>query len=572
MDGFTINGYIGSEAERYAGRYTLDFVAFNTPQETIDNKLYLSVSSITLKPGEVFDFKVTDSQGREVDKTDLTYILKNNNFAYLNSEKQIVALKNGVTTIGVKGAGTIRVTVDSSTWEFNENTGTLTIGGTDNMRNFYYDNEEDTSIPWNSFKNDIKCIDVDGVISIGSCAFWGCENLTDVIIGESVKKIGEEAFKKCNNIQSITIKGEVPSSEFSFDYCLNPFELRIKDLVIRYNDSDKEIAIDGEGQLDNNGNDIIWSLVDMEKVKSVVIGDKVTKLPNYFFNGLKSIEKVQVDTNNPSYSSFENNVYNKGITKLIDYSVVNGNDYFEVPDTVKVIGDYAFYDNLSLKKIKIPKSVVQISDNAFKTSDMTIIGYKDTSAELFAIDKGYEFECLEDIKETVLDNPTDSATNKPTEPTTTEPTQPVADKTAESTTTEPTEPKTVKPTEPAVTEPQPATPEPTAPVVEPSNNQKDNPVKITVKVKTVRLKKLKKKAKTIKAITIKGAQGKVSCKITKAAKIKKHLKINAKGVITFTAWKKAKQGTYKIKVTITVKGNSKYKPKTIKKTVKIKIR
>lgn len=505
-----------------------EYFALDTPQETIENKLYLSVSSITLKPGEVFDFKVTDSQGREVDKTDLVYILKNESIAYLNAEKQIVALKNGVTTIGVVGVGTIRVTVDSSTWEFNENTGTLIISGTDNMRNFYYDNEEDTSIPWNSCKNDIKCINVDGVTSIGSCAFFGCENLTDVIIGESVKKIGDEAFKKCNNIQSITIKGEAPSSEFSFDYCLNPLELRIKDLVIRYNDSDKEIALDGEGQLDNNGNDILWSLIDMEKVKSIVIGNKVTKLPNYFFNGLKSIEKVQVDIDNPSYCSFDNTVYNKDITKLIDYSVVNWNDYFEVPETVKVIGDYAFYDNLSLKKIKIPKSVVQISDSAFKTSDITIIGYKDTCAELFAIDKGYLFEGLEDIEETIPGN---------------------------------------------ATKPQQSTSKSVATAVKPSVIKKYNPVKVTAKAKTVKVKKLKKNAQKIKAITVKSAQGKVSYKLLSVPKkLKKLTKITAKGVIKIKKWKKAKKGIYKIKVNVTAAGNSSYNPGYKTVTVKIKIK
>ena len=102
--------------------------------------------------------------------------------------------------------------------------------------------------------------------------------------------------------------------------------------------------------------------------------------------------------------------------------------------------------------------------------------------------------------------------------------------------------------------------------------KKPNPVKISVKNKTIKAKKLKKKAQSVKPITIKSAQGKVSIKIIKAAKIKKYLKINAKGVITFKAWKKAKKGTYKIKVKITVKGNSKYKPKTIKKTVKIMIK
>lgn len=155
-----------------------------------------------------------------------------------------------------------------------------------------------------------------------------------------------------------------------------------------------------------------------------------------------------------------------------------------------------------------------------------------------------------DTKTTETTTPTETVTH------TNDPTQPITDNPTESTTITPTQPATVKPT---------------SSVVKPSSKLKPNPIKVTIKKKTVKLKKLKKKAQTVKAVTIKSAKGKVSCKITKAAKIKKYLKINAKGVITFKAWKKAKKGSYKIKVKITVKGNSKYKPKTIKKTVKISL-
>ena len=103
-------------------------------------------------------------------------------------------------------------------------------------------------------------------------------------------------------------------------------------------------------------------------------------------------------------------------------------------------------------------------------------------------------------------------------------------------------------------------------------DKEDNPIKVSVKTKTVKLNKLKKKAQTVKAVKIKSAKGKVSCKITKAAKIKKFLKINSKGVITFNKWKKAKKGTYKVKVSVTAKGNENYNKKTVNKLVKIKVK
>ncbi len=122
---------------------------------------------------------------------------------------------------------------------------------------------------------------------------------------------------------------------------------------------------------------------------------------------------------------------------------------------------------------------------------------------------------------------------------------------------------------------------PTQPFTKPKNRaatngtKKDNSIKVTVKAKTVKLKKLKKKAQKVKAITVKGAEGKVTFKVVKSGitkKIRKLVKINSKGVITIKKWKKAKKGTYKIKVTVKAAGNSSYNAKTITKTIKVKIK
>jgi hypothetical protein len=129
---------------------------------------------------------------------------------------------------------------------------------------------------------------------------------------------------------------------------------------------------------------------------------------------------------------------------------------------------------------------------------------------------------------------------------------------------------------PVVTEPTATQPS------KPANNnaskattKKDNPIKVTAKTKTVKLKKLKKKAQTVKAITVKDNQGKVTYKLVKSGitkKIRKLVKINSKGVITIKKWKKAKKGTYKIKVTVKAAGNTNYNAKTITKTVKVKVK
>lgn len=93
----------------------------------------------------------------------------------------------------------------------------------------------------------------------------------------------------------------------------------------------------------------------------------------------------------------------------------------------------------------------------------------------------------------------------------------------------------------------------------------DNPMKITVKTKSVKYKKLKNAKQTVTTFSVKKAQGKVSYKKLSGSK-KLTLKSNGKIVVK----KGAKKGVYTMKVKITAKGNSKYKSKS--KTVKNKVR
>lgn len=106
-------------------------------------------------------------------------------------------------------------------------------------------------------------------------------------------------------------------------------------------------------------------------------------------------------------------------------------------------------------------------------------------------------------------------------------------------------------------------------------SKKQNTISVKAKAKTIKLKKLKKKAQIVKPLTVKKAKGKVSYKLIKkgtSKKIRKYIKINKNGSVTVKKWKKAKKGSYKIKVKISAKGNSKYKPKSINKTFKIRIK
>lgn len=112
--------------------------------------------------------------------------------------------------------------------------------------------------------------------------------------------------------------------------------------------------------------------------------------------------------------------------------------------------------------------------------------------------------------------------------------------------------------------------------VKPEPTKVANTLTVTPKNKTFKAKALKKKAKSYKALTVKNAKGAVTYTVKyKNKKAKKALKFNKKtGMIKVT--KKTKKGTYKVTVTVKAAGKTIgdkiYLPKTVKKTITVKVK
>ena len=282
-------------------------------------------------------------------------------------------------------------------------------------------------------------------------------------------------------------------------------------------------------------------------ITEVVIPDGVTSIGKYAFYACNKLSKI----------SFPNTLVSIGRAAFLADSLKN----VVIPDSVQEIERGAFAGNKNLADVKIGTGIQTIGKNAFNyTNIITISGYVNTVAYEYAYENRIKFISLGNAPETVTTVPTQPTTDKPAETVSTEP---------QTTETQETIPATDKPAETVVTEPYTTETQAKFPTV-----KQANPIKVTVKTKTVKAKKLKKKAQKVKAIIVKNNQGKVTYKLVKSGitkKIRKLVKINSKGVITIKKWKKAKKGNYKIKLKITAKGNSKYNTKSILKTIRIKI-
>ncbi len=184
----------------------------------------------------------------------------------------------------------------------------------------------------------------DGVTSIGSNAFYFCTNLRSVTIPDNVTEIYEGAFFNCTSLKSVTIPAGVKTiGPEAFGYQLYNDEKKTVDgFSIKYvkntyghyyatkNDFSKETCLVTE-ELDN-GTLAIKGYAGFDKIFTVpseINGKKVTEIGDRAFWGCANLTSITI------------------------------------PDSVMSIGFIAFSDCSSLKSVTIPDSVTSIGDSAF---------------------------------------------------------------------------------------------------------------------------------------------------------------------------------------------------------------
>ena len=116
-------------------------------------------------------------------------------------------------------------------WHFTDN-GVLTISGKGKM----YDYSLFNRAPWDKY--DIKRIIIgDDVTTIGEDAFRDCSALTSVTIPNSVTTIGKSAFEGCRTLTSVTIPNSVTTiGVYAFFYCRELTSVTIPNSVTEIGD------------------------------------------------------------------------------------------------------------------------------------------------------------------------------------------------------------------------------------------------------------------------------------------------------------------------------------------------
>ncbi len=174
-------------------------------------------------------------------------------------------------------------------------------------------------------------------------AFYKKQNITSVVLPDTVTTIGEEAFGKCENLTSIYFgSGITRISHLSFDGCKNIKKVYISNLYAWCNAEIESYPMRYGADLYLNG----------EKVTDLVIPDGVSYIKQYTFEGCISIKSVTLP---------------KSISSISAYAFKNCKNLKKVSgkDATIHIGSEAFMNCKSLAEISV-KGIDGSGSNAFK--------------------------------------------------------------------------------------------------------------------------------------------------------------------------------------------------------------
>ncbi len=213
----------------------------------------------------------------------------------------------------------------------------------------------------------------DTVRTIGTNAFYYCTSLTSVTLPSSLTSVGSNAFYQCSALTSVTVPAGVTKIGASaFSYCNGLAAVDLPSTLTTIGGSAflSCTALDSisiPGSVTAIG---MSAFASCTALTAVTIPASVVSIgPSAFFS-CTAISAIDVDPANANYASVDGVLYDKTLTTVIQCPDGKAGSVV-LPGTVTTIADMAFYYCRSLTSVTIPIGVTVVGNSAFYGASIT---------------------------------------------------------------------------------------------------------------------------------------------------------------------------------------------------------
>ena len=221
---------------------------------------------------------------------------------------------------------------------------TKTVGSGSHTLDVKYSKDDSNSSGQDKAKvSNIKVVSggASASLSIGHEAFWGCNNLSSITLGDSIKSIGDYAFYGCSKLTEVTIPNKTTSLG---EYCFSGNSL------LANIDLGKGLKTIGQ---------YCFSGCSMPEIS---IPASVASIGNYTFNNCSSLADVVIEDRTSELTLGSNGSSPLFAPCPLDSVYIGGKIKY---NTSSSSGYSPFYRNTSLRTIVISDTEEEIYNNEF---------------------------------------------------------------------------------------------------------------------------------------------------------------------------------------------------------------
>lgn len=239
-----------------------------------------------------------------------------------------------------------------------------------------------------------KCKSLTGIsfknskVKMGKYVFRGCKSLVTASLPSKSKMVPEGMFAECEKLRSVKLPDTVSIiKKNTFRKCYDLKKFKLNKAVYAIGDNAfaesglEKITLNKKLQFIGNGTFFATNLksiklhdkvtyignrlfADCNKLKTIYVPSSVKGINPGAFNNCVSLRSIRVAEGNKYYSSRDGVLYNKKMSRLIQYPSHKTNAVFTTTSSLRDVRSHAFEGNRYLKRVVIKAK--RIGHSAFQ--------------------------------------------------------------------------------------------------------------------------------------------------------------------------------------------------------------